>query len=77
MSVKGRTGDAGMIPWMDRRRDRMTAHILEAGLFIQMMRGRSSAAGTLFARGISFETAFRVLVYPDERRKLGRKQLQG
>ena len=47
----------------------MTAHILEAALFIQLMRGRSAAAGTLFARGVSFETAFRVLVYPGERRR--------
>jgi hypothetical protein len=46
----------------------MTAHILDASLDIQRVRGRSSAARTLFVKGIHFETAFRVLVYPDLRR---------
>lgn len=64
----------GQYPGMDRRLDRMTAHILDAAVYIQLMRGRSAAARTLFSRAIDFETAFRVLVHPDMRRRRERRK---
>jgi hypothetical protein len=47
----------------------MTAHIINAAVFIRVMRGRKAAMQTLISRDIDFDTAYRAswpaLIYVD------------
>jgi hypothetical protein len=54
----------------------MTAHIINAAVYIRVMRGRKAEVHTLSSRDLDFDTAYCILAYPDLHRRRERRQHQ-